>query len=71
LKILARQRYEIASEIARADRVVIEARWSGVLVVPVGTLATGAEMEAHLAIFWEMSGGKIIVQRNYDCFEPW
>jgi len=27
-------------------------------------------MKARIAIFLEMRGGKILRQRNYDCFEP-
>jgi predicted ester cyclase len=71
LKVLTKQMYQIESEIVCADRVAIEAQWSGILSVPVGTLPAGAEMRAHLAIFYEMKDGKIVVQRNYDCFEPW
>jgi hypothetical protein len=39
--------------------------------VPLGTLAAGAAMTAHFAMFFELSEGRIALQRNYDCFEPW
>jgi ketosteroid isomerase-like protein len=71
LKILQRQRYEIVSEIAKDDHVAIEARWMGVLSVPVGTLAPGDEMTASFALFFEFRDGRIAVQKNYDCFDPW
>ena len=52
-------------------QVAAGALWTGALAVPLGTLAAGAVMRAHFALFFEMEGGLIRVQRNYDCFEPW
>lgn len=71
LKVLQRQRYEIVSEIAQGDHVAIEARWTGVLAIAFGTLAAGTEMKASFAIFFHLRDGKIALQRNYDCFDPW
>jgi ketosteroid isomerase-like protein len=70
-RVLREQRYEIVSAIAQGDRVAAEALWTGVLAVPFGPLAAGTEMKAHFAMFFEFKGGKIALQRNYDCFEPW
>ena len=70
-KILSKQCYEIVSEIALGCRAAVEARWTGVLAVPLGTLSAGSEMKAHFAMFFEFKEGKIASQRNYDCFEPW
>ena len=71
LKILQRQRYEIVSELAQGDRVAVEARWTGVLAVSLGTMAPGTEMKASFAMFFSFSDGRISIQRNYDCFDPW
>jgi ketosteroid isomerase-like protein len=71
LKVLQRQRYEIVSAIAQGIHVAVEARWVGVLAVPLQSLAVGAEMKAHFAMFFELNNGKITLQRNYDCFDPW
>ncbi|MGB8538416.1 MAG: nuclear transport factor 2 family protein [Acidobacteriaceae bacterium] len=71
LKVLQRQQYEIVSELAQGDRVAVEARWSGVLAVSVGTMAAGTEMKASFAMFFSFSDGRISIQRNYDCFDPW
>jgi ketosteroid isomerase-like protein len=71
LKILQRQQYEIVSEIAQDDRVAVEARWSGVLAITLGTLAAGTEMKASFAMFFRFRDGRIALQRNYDCFDPW
>jgi ketosteroid isomerase-like protein len=71
LKVLERQQYEIVSEIVQGDRVAIEARWTGVLTIGFGTLAAGTEMKASFAIFFHLRDGRIALQRNYDCFDPW
>jgi ketosteroid isomerase-like protein len=71
LQILKWQRYEIVSEMAQEDRVAVEARWSGVLAVTLGTLAAGAEIKASFAMFFRFRDGRIAMQRNYDCFEAW
>ena len=70
-KVLSKQCYEIVSDIALGCRAAVEARWTGVLAVPLGTLSAGSEMKAHFAMFFEFEEGKIASQRNYDCFEPW
>ena len=70
-KVLRGQRYELVSAIAHGERVAAEAIWTGVLAIPLGTLAEGAEMKAHFAMFFEFEEGKIRLQRNYDCFEAW
>lgn len=71
LQILKQQSYEVVSEMAQEDRVAVEARWTGVLAVTVGTLAAGAEMKASFAMFFQCRDGRIAMQRNYDCFEAW
>jgi ketosteroid isomerase-like protein len=71
LTLLQRQQFEIVSEIARDDRVAVEARWTGVLAVTFGAIASGTEMKASFAMFFEFRDGQIAVQRNYDCFDPW
>jgi ketosteroid isomerase-like protein len=65
------QRYEIINAVADGDHVALEAMWTGLLAVPVGTLAAGAEMRAHFGVFLDFRGGKIARQRNYDSFDPW
>jgi ketosteroid isomerase-like protein len=70
-KLLRRQQYEIVSEIAQGDRLAVEARWTGVLAVALGTLAAGTEMKASFAMFFHFRDGRIAMQRNYDCFDPW
>ena len=69
--VIREQRYEIRGALIDGDTAAIEADWCGVLAIPLGTLAAGATMKAKFAMFFEFADGRIRVQRNYDCFEPW
>lgn len=69
-KLLSGQRYVLGDIIASGERVVVEARWEGDLVVPVGALPAGGTMVAHICMVFEVQQGRIVRQRNYDCYEP-
>ena len=68
--VLRAQRYEVRSALVQGTRVALETLWVGTLAIPIGTLAAGAEMRAHFAMFLDFDGDLIRAQRNYDCFEP-
>ena len=68
-KVMSRQMYKIKQEIADNDRVALEVEWVGTLAVPFGSIPAGGQMKAFFAVFLEFREGKIIRQRNYDCFE--
>ncbi|MEV2275060.1 nuclear transport factor 2 family protein [Nocardiopsis sp. NPDC049922] len=68
--MLADQRFEVTSAVASGDRVALEAVWTGTLAVPLGDLPAGHVLRAHVAAFLEFRDGRIIAQRNYDCYEP-
>jgi len=70
-KLLRGQRYAVRSSIAKGDTVVLEVEWSGTLAVGFGSLSEGHELRAHVAMFLELREGRIVSQRNYDCYEPW
>jgi ketosteroid isomerase-like protein len=70
-QVLLSQRYEILGAIESGDTVVLEVQWTGRLAIPLGSLPAGGEMRARFAMFLEFREGRIIRQRNYDCFEPW
>jgi len=70
-KILSQQTYEIQSETVEDACIAVEAIWTGTLAIPLGTLAPGSTLKAHFAIHFEIREGRIAVQRNYDCFDPW
>ena len=69
-KVLRAQRYEILNAIENGNTVVLEVRWTGTLAVPVSSIPVGGDMRARFAVFIELRDGKIVRQRNYDCFEP-
>jgi ketosteroid isomerase-like protein len=68
--LMQAQRYELRNAIASGDTVVLEVLWTGTLAQAVNTLAAGDRMRAHFAVFLEFRGGRIVKQRNYDCFLP-
>ena len=70
-KLLSSQSYEIKSCIVDGDKLSIEVLWTGTLALPFGSLSVGSQMRAHSAMFFQFKDGKIVSQRNYDCFEPW
>jgi ketosteroid isomerase-like protein len=70
-KLLSSQSYEIKSCVADGDRLSIEVLWTGTLAIAFGSLSAGSRMCAHSAMFFQFKEGKIVSQRNYDCFEPW
>ena len=70
-QVMSAQRFDIRTAIATGDRVILEALWTGTLAIPFGTIPVGGEMRAYTAMFLEFRDGKIVAQRNYDCFEPW
>lgn len=69
-KLFLKQDYELLHAYEQANTVVIEAIWRGTLAIPLGNLPAGGEMKAYFAQFFEFEQGKIVRQRNYDCFEP-
>lgn len=69
-KILEKQEYEVRNLYALDNVVILEAIWRGTLAVPMGSIPAGNQMVAYFAQFYEFQDGKIIKQRNYDCFEP-
>jgi ketosteroid isomerase-like protein len=69
-KVMTSQKYEIRNEVASGDKVALEIDWTGTLAVPFQTIPKGGQMRAHFAAFLACKDGKILSQRNYDCYEP-
>ena len=68
--IMRSQTYEIHDIFEQGDMVILEVAWTGVLGIELSTLKKGDQMRARFAVFLEFENGKIVRQRNYDCFEP-
>jgi len=70
--VMSSQTFEILNAFASGEIVVVEASWTGTLSVAIGeSVPAGTVMHARFAQFFEFRNGKIISQRNYDCFYPW
>jgi ketosteroid isomerase-like protein len=69
-KILHSQSYNMQRVLEAGDEIAVELQWTGILAVPVMTLPAGSEMKAFVAMFLTFRNGKIISQRNYDCYPP-
>jgi ketosteroid isomerase-like protein len=69
-KVMSSQKYDIWNEVASGDTVALEIDWTGTLAVPFQSISRGGQMRAHFAAFLRFKNGKIVSQRNYDCYEP-
>ncbi|MCB9330966.1 MAG: nuclear transport factor 2 family protein [Lewinellaceae bacterium] len=69
-QVLQKEEYQILNSYTIGNTVILEALWTGTLAIPLGNIPVGGQMKAHFAQFFEFKDGKIIRQRNYDCFEP-
>lgn len=67
--VILKQNYDIQKIYEVGDAVIVEILWSGIVSMPIGKLKQNDKMVAHFAMFLEFEDGKIIRQRNYDCFE--
>lgn len=70
-QLLVTQKYTIENILESGNFVVLEVIWTATLAVRAPTLPADGQMRAHFAVFLEFQDGKIISQRNYDCFDPW
>jgi ketosteroid isomerase-like protein len=66
---IASQHYEVRSAIAQGNQIALEVEWTGTLAVALGSLSAGSQLRAHCAIFLDFHQGKIVRQRNYDCYQ--
>ena len=68
--LMAEQRYAVKNAVVEGNCVALEVDWAGTLAVPLGALPAGYTMRAAFAVVMEFRDGRIVAQRNYDCFEP-
>lgn len=69
-QVLSAQTYDIQNAFGAGNQAILEIVWRGTLAIPIGKLVVGDVMTAYFATIFEFEDGKIIAQRNYDCFEP-
>jgi len=68
-KLLQSEHYQIVNKYICDRAVIVEVIWLGQLSKSLGKLNVGEELKAYFAQVYEFENGKIIKQRNYDCFE--
>ncbi len=69
-QLLRSQTYTVQRIVEAGDEIAVELEWVGTLAIPVMNLPAGSEMKAFVAMFLTFRDGKIISQRNYDCYPP-
>ena len=52
------------------NTVIVEFIWKAALHIHISSLAPDQTMTAYATMFIDFIEGKIVNQRNYDCFEP-
>ncbi|MCR8722992.1 nuclear transport factor 2 family protein [Frigidibacter sp. ROC022] len=68
--ILRRQSYEITNELDCGDKAMLEIHWTATLNAPLGEKQPGDEIDCRIAAVFDTRDGRIIGQRNYDCYPP-
>ena len=69
--VMSAQTFELLNAVVHGDQVAAEVQWTGTLAIPFGALPAGGQMRARFAQFFQLRAGRIVAQRNYDCFDPW
>src|SRR3984893_9414613 len=69
-QLLRSQTYTVQRIVEAGDEIAVELEWVGTLAIPAMNLPAGSEMKAFVAMFLTFRDGKIISQRNYDCYPP-
>jgi len=68
--LLSSQNYQVQSLIENGDEIAAEIVWTGKLASAFKDLPAGSELTAYVAMFLTFRDGKIVSQRNYDCYMP-
>jgi ketosteroid isomerase-like protein len=69
--LLSAERFELVNAVARDEQVAVEVIRTATVRQAVGPFAAGQILRARFAVFMEFRDGRIVRQRNYDCFDPW
>lgn len=69
--LLKAESFELLNAVASGDHVALEVVWTGTIRENAGPFAADQTLRARFALFMEFRDGRIVRQRNYDCFDPW
>ncbi|MEN0060860.1 MAG: nuclear transport factor 2 family protein [Myxococcota bacterium] len=68
--LLREERYTAEEVLVHGERIACRLHWQGHLAVDLGSQPAGSVIEAHLALFMTVRGGRIVELTNYDCVTP-
>ena len=68
--LMAEHSYKYLDWFELDEKLVIESLWTGTIAMDVAHLKKGDQLKAHICMIIYFKEGKIIRQRNYDCYEP-
>jgi ketosteroid isomerase-like protein len=69
--LLREEHYEVHSALESQGRAALEFVWTGVLALSLGPLEAGSTLRCRSSMHVETRDGRIVAQRNYDCFDVW
>lgn len=69
--LLKAEHFELVNAVAGDGKVAMEVIWTGTIRDAAGPFTAGQTLRARFALFMEFRDGRIVRQRNYDCFDPW
>ena len=69
--LMRNEEYDEHNAIASDDLVMMELTWRGTIAIDAGPFKAGQVLRARFAIVLEFRDGRIVRQRNYDCFDAW
>ena len=69
--LLKAERFELLNAVASGDQVALEVVWTATIREDAGPFVADQTLRARFALFMEFRDGRIVRQRNYDCFDPW
>lgn len=68
-RIILEQSYRIKTELAVGDEIALELEWVGRFNLAFASTAAGQPIRATIGMFLTFRAGKILSQRNYDCYD--
>jgi ketosteroid isomerase-like protein len=69
-QITLEQAYTIRTVVGTGDELALEVDWVGRFNIPFASTPAGQPIRASLGMFMTFRDGRIVSQRNYDCYEP-
>lgn len=67
--IIYDQKYNVRNYMETEDQAVVESLWEGKIVADMGPFKKDQLLTANFCMFFTIENGKIVAQRNYDCFQ--